>query len=115
MQMLLELGAELGPSALHNAAYHGHLALVLDILPRRPMDVSDRDSDGRTPLHHAAIKGHTDIVQTLLRYGADHEVVDMADYTALDLALWYRHNDIIKILADMPISAPAFTYDDPYD
>lgn len=91
MQMLLILGAELDPSALYNAADQGHLALVLDILSRRPMDVFYPDSEGRTPLHHAAKKGHADIVQTLLHDGADHEVVDMVGYTALDLAISYRH------------------------
>lgn len=46
MQMLLRLCVELGPSALRCAADRGHLALVLDILSRRLMDVSNRDSDG---------------------------------------------------------------------
>jgi ankyrin repeat protein len=105
----------LGPSALHNAAAHGHLALVLDILSRRPVDVCDQDSDGRTPFHHAAREGHADIVQTLLHHGADHEVVDNYDYTALEVAVLYRHSDVIKILADMPESALLVTYDDPYD
>lgn len=41
MQMLLRLGVELGPSALCCSADRGHLALVLDILSRRLMDVSD--------------------------------------------------------------------------
>ena len=115
MKKLLELGAELGPSALHNAAGQGHLALVLDILSRRPMDVSDRDSDGRTPLHRAAMKGNAAIVQTLLDHGADHEVEDIREDTALDMAIFYHHDDVIKILADMPISKPPFTYDDAYD
>ena len=115
MQMLLRLGVELGPSALHNAANQGHLALVLDILSRRPMDVSNRDSDGQTPLHKAAMKGHADIVQTLLDHGADYEVEDMTDDTALDLAVFYRHDDVIKILGDMPISAPPPTDDESYD
>ncbi|OBT82969.1 hypothetical protein VE02_08466 [Pseudogymnoascus sp. 03VT05] len=115
MQMLLRLGAELGPSALHNAADQGHLALVLDILSRRPMDVSDRGSSGQTPLHHAAMKGHADIVQTLLDHGADHEVEDKTDYTTLDLAIHYRHSNVINILADMPISAPPPTDDESYN
>ncbi|ELR03176.1 hypothetical protein GMDG_06002 [Pseudogymnoascus destructans 20631-21] len=66
MQMLLRLGAGLDPSALYNAADQGHLALVLDILSRRPMDIFYPDSEGRTPLHHAAKKGHADIIQALL-------------------------------------------------
>jgi ankyrin repeat protein len=115
MQILLELGAELDPSALHNAAAHGHLALVLDILSRRSVDVCDQDSDGRTSLHHVARKGHADIVQTLLHHGAEHEVVDNSDYTALEVAVLHRHDDVIKILAGIPKSAPPVTYDDPYD
>jgi ankyrin repeat protein len=76
------------------------------------MDVSDRDSTGQTPLHEAAMKGHADIVQTLLDHGADHEVEDEKDHTALDLAEYYHHDNV---LADMPISAPPPTNDDPYD
>ncbi|KFY96262.1 hypothetical protein V500_02544 [Pseudogymnoascus sp. VKM F-4518 (FW-2643)] len=84
----VDVGVELGPSALHNAANQGHLALVLDILSRRPMDVSNRDSDGQTPLHKAARRHH--------------------------LAVFYRHDDVIKILGDMPISAPPPTDDESY-
>ncbi|ELR09556.1 hypothetical protein VC83_08730 [Pseudogymnoascus destructans] len=79
------------------------------------MDVSDRDSSGQTPLHYAAMKGHADIVQTLLDHGADHGVEDKTDYTALDLAIHYRHSNVIKILADMPISAPSPTDNESYN
>lgn len=99
MEILLKHGAEEHPSALSCAAREGNLAIVQGILSRRPIDVSDRDSDDRTPLHYAAREGHTGIVQTLLDHGADHEVVDMMDYTALDRAISGRHDDIIKILA----------------
>ncbi|OBT87255.1 hypothetical protein VE02_02940 [Pseudogymnoascus sp. 03VT05] len=81
LQLLLRLGVGLDPSALYTAADWGHLALVLDILSRRLMDVFYRDSKGRAPLHYAVKKGHTDIVQTLLDHGADHEVEDEDEYT----------------------------------
>lgn len=48
-------------------------------------------------------------------HGADHEVEDEDEYTALDLAKHYQHSNVIKILADMPTSAPPPTDDDPYN
>ncbi|KFY94127.1 hypothetical protein V498_04042 [Pseudogymnoascus sp. VKM F-4517 (FW-2822)] len=61
------------------------------------------------------MKGHADIVQTLLDHGADHEVKDRKVHTALDLAAFSRHNNVIKILADMPISARPPTDDEAYN
>ncbi|OBT47083.1 hypothetical protein VE00_03135 [Pseudogymnoascus sp. WSF 3629] len=47
-------------------------------------------------------------------------IMDYVKYTAnpppsLDLAVFHRHDDVIKILGDMPISEPPHTDDDPYD
>lgn len=115
MQMLLRLGAELHPFALYHAAGQGHLALVKDILSRRSMDVSIRDSDGRTPLHYAARQGHADIVQTLFDHGADHEAVDNEGFTALSDAFLRGRDNVIEILDDIVMSALRFIFDDPYD
>ncbi|OBT70745.1 hypothetical protein VF21_10259 [Pseudogymnoascus sp. 05NY08] len=58
---------------------------------------------------------YADDEATLLIHGADHEVEDHTDHTALDLAIYYRHSNVIKILADMPISAPPPTDDESYN
>ncbi|KAH6704285.1 ankyrin repeat-containing domain protein [Leptodontidium sp. MPI-SDFR-AT-0119] len=112
MESLLELGAELDSFALGIAARHGHLALVTNIISRRPMDVFG-DTD-RTPLHDAAENGHADIVKILLHHGADHEARSSHGSTALRLATYCNHADVISILADLPITAPSPTYEDPY-
>ncbi|KFY97242.1 hypothetical protein V498_02173 [Pseudogymnoascus sp. VKM F-4517 (FW-2822)] len=39
----------------------------------------------------------------------------MSDDTALDLAVFYRHDDVLKLLGDMPISAPPPTDDESYN
>jgi hypothetical protein len=39
----------------------------------------------------------------------------MTDNTALDLAVFYRHDDVLKILGDMPMSAPPPIDDESYN
>jgi ankyrin repeat protein len=34
----------------------------------------DREFDGKTALHHAAFSGHTDVIKTLLEFGADKDI-----------------------------------------
>ena len=46
--------------------------------------VNTVDDFGATALHHAAIQGHADIVQELLRHGADHTIEDR-EHTATPL------------------------------
>ena len=34
----------------------------------------DREFEGKTALHHAAFSGHTDVIKTLLEFGADKDI-----------------------------------------
>ncbi len=55
----------------------GHLEVV-KLLVGCSADVSCRDKQGFTPLHAAALGGHTDVVKYLLKHGAevrDHMLV----------------------------------------
>jgi ankyrin repeat protein len=45
-----------------------------------------QDATGRTTLIHAALQGRSDSVELLLAYGADPDVLDNHDKTALDYA-----------------------------
>lgn len=49
------------------------------------------------------IKGHVEIVQTLLNYSTNYKEVDVKKSTALELAIFYYYNDVIKILTNLPI------------
>lgn len=49
-------GAE-GATALHEAASHGHLAVV-EVLLQKSADADARSGGSRTPLHFAALDGH---------------------------------------------------------
>jgi ankyrin repeat protein len=52
----------------------------------------------RTPLHLAAIRGHTNIARTLVNAGADRNVKDFDDNTPLHYASEYGHFECIIYL-----------------
>jgi ankyrin repeat protein len=52
----------------------------------------------RTPLHLAAIRGHTNIARILVNAGADRNVKDFDDNTPLHYASEYGHFECIIYL-----------------
>lgn len=62
-------------------------------------NVRDAD-DGMTPLYHAVRMDHIDIMNLLLIYKADSNVMDKRGTTPLYFACVYRNIDIIKALLD---------------
>lgn len=62
-----------GQTALHLAAFEGHLAVV-DILIKKGIAISSLDKNRWSPLHAAAKEGHMAICERLLLEGADPTV-----------------------------------------
>lgn len=58
-------------TALHKAALHGHLAIIVYLLslPIGSVDVHARDADGWTPLHNACSKVRVTLVLISLGMG----------------------------------------------
>jgi ankyrin repeat protein len=56
---------------LHLAVAGGHIDTLRIILKQCNVSVNVRDSAGYTPLQRAIIIGHTDIVELLLKHGAE--------------------------------------------
>ncbi|KAH6874188.1 ankyrin repeat-containing domain protein, partial [Thelonectria olida] len=54
--------------------------------------------EGRTPLLWAAEKGHEVLVKLLLQYGADVNMMDQNEKTALQLAVDARHKAVARML-----------------
>uniref|UniRef100_A0A663MGK7 Ankyrin repeat and sterile alpha motif domain containing 1A n=1 Tax=Athene cunicularia TaxID=194338 RepID=A0A663MGK7_ATHCN len=74
-----------------------HSASFLHVIWRGP-NVNCVDSTGYTPLHHAALNGHKDVVEVLLRNDALTNVADCKGCYPLHLAAWKGDADIVKLL-----------------
>lgn len=87
-------GVGLGSSGFSSASHS--LSSLLSIW--RGPNVNCVDSTGYTPLHHAALNGHRDVVETLLRNDALTNVADSKGCYPLHLAAWKGDAEIVKLL-----------------
>ncbi|XP_058479839.1 ankyrin repeat and sterile alpha motif domain-containing protein 1B isoform X5 [Solea solea] len=62
------------------------------------LNVNCTDSSGYTPLHHASLNGHRDVVLKLLQFEASTNVPDSKGCFPLHLAAWKGDVDIVRIL-----------------
>jgi len=96
--MLLPVGQVARAGRIHTAAEQGDLARVRALLEADPAPVNARDFARRTPLHHAATRGHSEVVQVLLDKGADVNAVDRWKMTPLHLAAGAARDPVAQIL-----------------
>ncbi|XP_052434089.1 ankyrin repeat and sterile alpha motif domain-containing protein 1B isoform X3 [Carassius gibelio] len=64
----------------------------------RGVSVNCADGSGYTPLHHASLNGHRDVVLKLLQFEASANVADSKGCFPLHLAAWRGDVDIVQIL-----------------
>lgn len=84
---------------IFTAINNNDIALVQKLL-RLGANPNRYDQDGKTPLHHASIKGHTEVAKILLESGADPNAKDHLDYTPLHFASQYGHPEIINLFIE---------------
>ena len=103
-KFLIEKGAyvnpttELGRTPLIVSAVEGNSELARLLLDNHA-DMSLKDNNyQRTALHFAALYGQLDIVEALLKKGADVNEMDTAGRTAIDYACRYGHEKVAKLL-----------------
>ncbi|XP_065200755.1 uncharacterized protein LOC135831864 [Planococcus citri] len=85
------------PADVNAAASKGDLRTVERLL-QDGADVSDKDIEGRTPLHFAVNGGHVDVVNMLLRNEADVTSTTNKGNTTLHMAASKGHKEIVEIL-----------------
>ena len=86
-----------GPK-IHLAAMEGDIETVRSILTEKPELLTQTDKYGNCPLHLAAYKGHTEVVQFLVLQGADVNVRNKFGGTALLVASYAGHADVVETL-----------------
>ncbi|XP_025757103.1 ankyrin repeat and SAM domain-containing protein 1A isoform X2 [Oreochromis niloticus] len=92
-----------GNSGGHGASSHP-LSSLLSIW--RGPNVNCVDSTGYTPLHHAALNGHSEVVEVLLRNEALTNIADNKGCYPLHLAAWKGDEHIVKLLIHQGPSHP---------
>ena len=61
--------------------------------------LNEKDNEGKTALHHACSRGHSGVVDVLLRHEADRDVVDwLACTSPLHLAAKHGHVTLVQLL-----------------
>ncbi|GAB6021253.1 hypothetical protein CHUAL_003868 [Chamberlinius hualienensis] len=95
---------------LLDAARNGNVCVVEKILSqrakrsgplaslRRGPGANVQDTSGYTPLHHAALNGHKDIVTLLLNNDASPNVTDHKGSSPIHLGAWTGNTEIVKLL-----------------
>eukprot|EP00434_Breviolum_minutum_P003577 symbB.v1.2.003147.t1/scaffold177.1/size287523/12 len=96
VQLLLEAKADINARVkldgephfcpLHDAVYFRNLEMVNHLLTNSA-NVNDQNLDGMTPLHVAARLGANDVAELLVRHGADIELHEAKQRTALEVAV----------------------------
>ncbi len=100
VKMLLDSGADINAAdvylwtPLHRAAYENRVLTVKVLLRHEGIEVDFQDDHGATALHHAAVRGHREIVETLLEAGADPLVKDSHGRVASDYARGGGHESL---------------------
>ncbi|KAM4045664.1 receptor-interacting serine/threonine-protein kinase 4 [Anomaloglossus baeobatrachus] len=84
--------------SLHYAAWQGHLNIVKLLAKQYKANLNCQTSDGRTPLHLAAKRGHYRVARTLVELGCDLNVPNKQLKTPLHIAAETGHTSTARLL-----------------
>ena len=92
------IDGDLETPPLCTVAQNGDAGLVMVLLEKFGADKNCKDTDGHTPLIHAAVEDHVPVVKTLLHSGADLYVADLEGLNAFHLAALNGNDDTVDAL-----------------
>lgn len=103
---------------LHLAASEGRTLSVTELINNKICDKEEKDSDGMTPLHHAAKEGRVDTIQALCGLGCNVQATDKGGLIPLHWAAMNGHFEAVKCLVGYDSSTVMTKNNDgvtPYD
>ncbi|KAL1866292.1 hypothetical protein VTK73DRAFT_4822 [Phialemonium thermophilum] len=98
-----------GQTPLHMAARKGNLQLLELLLVDDTVDIDSRDIDGRTPLYEACKWGRTNVVEELIKYGADVNAKTTRNWTPLHIAARFGAANMVQELLKAGADTAVFT------
>ncbi|XP_018604199.2 ankycorbin isoform X3 [Scleropages formosus] len=83
---------------LLSAVEHGEADKVTSLLAKKGASAVKLDSEGKSALHLAAMRGQTECLAAILAQGGDVSVTDGSGLTALHLAAKHSHQECVRKL-----------------
>lgn len=121
VELILEAGAlaikedNLGNTALHHAAWAGHLHCVDHLLQHRPTtgnsDVHWKNFSGQTPLMCASEFGHVAVADRIVACGAAIDARDNDGSTSIHYAAGNGHLELTQLLLDLGARGDMINHD----
>ncbi|XP_067660836.1 ankyrin repeat domain-containing protein 50-like [Haliotis asinina] len=90
-----------GDNTLHRACCGGHFDVVKYILSLNSVDINSRGWLRRTPVMEAAEKGHKEVVELLVKHGADLSLYEKSGRNILHNACYRGLYDIVKYVLSL--------------
>ncbi len=83
---------------IHGAVYFGNLVKTKQLIESNRGLINLKDEQDYQPLHIAAIEGYREIVEYLIKAGADINARGMYGWTPLNVAVRFNQKEIVKLL-----------------
>ena len=94
--VLVGCGESASDISIHDAAHTGNIEAVKKHLASGA-NLNAKDSEGGTPLHHAAWNGHKEVAELLIEKAADVNALG-DNGTPLDWAIFRKHPETVELL-----------------
>lgn len=89
-----------GSTPLHQAARFGHMSLVRFEVEQKAADVRTKNAFDNQPIHFAARNGRLDVIEYLVRKGADANALTKLQSTPLHYAALGGHLNVVRHLIE---------------
>ena len=104
LQILIENGAKVDGitqderSPTHIAAAYGRTYTLQQLIQKGNANIhAQTNKEGYAPIHFASLYGHDRMVDLILRFGADVNLVSHSGWTPIHLAAKYGHKEAMQV------------------